>query len=257
MTTSVREWFKSNPLYEQPKWRSVFNSILNTGVRFSGTDKVKWLAGFSNVPSISKSTPLKEHMFMMHDMFHQLFPVQCTGSYTEQDRIQFKKSAMAGEVVVLYITEFLYAEALLEAKPEYASEINERKSTNLHRLLQSNGYSGEGVLDALDNLLYEYEFYPSFAGTIEVEEWINHYWPMLEFDRHYNDINWSLLKEHSWQPMDTHEYSNDLNHKELGVEFFRRFQAIQDTHVSLSEPKRRWKMRQRLACIPDFYGWRG
>lgn len=256
---SVQSFFESNPLYTDTRWRNIFNAILESGVRFTEASKVKWLAGYSNVPMTIKSNPVKEHFYWMHDLFHQIFPVQCTGDYEESDRVAFKKSSMVGEVFTLYVTEFMYAEELFERKPEWRSDIEDRKSLPLLGFLRSIGKSKpKDVLDILDNLLYGEEFYTELKGNEAVGAWVKHYWPMLEADRHYLDTNWNLLKSAKWQPHIKTRYPDHLDNKTLSYHFYDKFMEIFDgSSKPLDTRKRTTKMYARLRNHLNIHGWDG
>jgi len=250
---SVTAFFKQNPLWVEPKWRSLFHAILNSGVRFTTSPKVKWLAGYSNVPLTVKSDPVKEHFYIMHDLFHQLFPVQCTGSYEEKDRVMFKRSSMAGEVAVLYLTEFMYARDLAAAKPEWAGRIHDRLSLPMMDNFEDHWKKDYRMMSILDNLIYEEVRYPYLRGYPSVEKWLAHYWHMLAMDRHFLDVNWEILKEHNWQPWRKHAYPSYHDHKALGQHFI----SFIPTSVPLNLKGRVDNMFLRLRTLPDFEGWAG
>lgn len=254
---SVSSFFRQNDLCQNPKWQSIFHAILNTGVRFTEASKVKWLAGYSNVPHTPKSDEVKQHMYIMHDLFHQLWPVQCTGQYEECDRVAFKKSSMAGEIAVLYLLEFLYAEDLMQVKPEWRDQLESRHSLPLYRFLRNIGIRSHAqIMDVLDNLLYEDAYYDCLSGVDVVGLWVKDYWPMLEKDRGYLDINWEILKASNWQPWQAHFYDQSLNHKDIGIYMINGLLNA-DKPVELNNGLRIRNMFLRLRSIPDLEGWAG
>jgi len=195
----------------------------------------------------------------MHDLFHQISPVEVSGKYDEDSRVQFKKSSMCGEVAVLYLTEFRYAEALAEAKPEWEEDIRERKSLPLLDLMRRKGVlAWEDQVACLDNLLYGDSFFPFLQGEPEVKDFIEDYWSMFERDRGFLDHNWELLKGDKWEPKRVISYDPTLNHLELTkhmVKIFLYIQMVMD--VRLREDLRIQNMHMRFWDIPQFGGWLG
>src|SRR4029078_12513763 len=95
-----------------------------SGAKFT-TEKVVWAPRWSKIPlTVRKgrdqfSTNVKSCIYRVHDCIHQLWGLPIPDkSFSEEDRYNFKRAGMCGEVAVLTLTEFVFCQYLFDAFEE-------------------------------------------------------------------------------------------------------------------------------------------
>jgi hypothetical protein len=216
-------------------WKPVIYTILESGAIMS-KDNCHWAPKWSMVPPTIRGN-LQENeldcmvrscIFRVHDCIHNLWGLHMPGNmYSELDRINYKKSQMAGEIAVLGITEFVYCRHLLDMHPSLHKIIIERDAIKMTQGVMKNG-SLDSIVLKLNQILYE-NIYPSWINSdVNTLNFINYYRPMLERDRQGVDNNWEILKinRQIQNNCSDDKYDNTLTGGELSLWMCRNFNMI-------------------------------
>lgn len=167
------------------------NYIKNSGIEFGHKD-IKFLPGYTKIPRIEKPNHLdpqirewEEELFMLHDLLHQLFPMNLNCSLEE-----YSDQQVMGELVVFYYTEYYIQNFLIgKLSDEYDNYIlNVRGFYKvLSELMVINNYD---PLLMLQNL-----FFKSKNDLIVRRELENYIIEMFVIDFENSKHNYKLLTE--------------------------------------------------------------
>jgi hypothetical protein len=98
----------------ESKYENIKYFILNTGVKL-GVNGCKFLPGYTKIPLTEKphhKNPTirvwEEELFVLHDLLHQLFPLDLNSSEEE-----YSDSQVMGELFVFMLTEYIIQKDLL------------------------------------------------------------------------------------------------------------------------------------------------
>ncbi len=99
----IKEW-----LPETKSWNNICNFILDSGIKITSDKNPKWLSGYTNIGTSSKphhkdkyKRYMEESMFMLHDVFHNIFSLDVRCSEKE-----YVQRQIYGELFTFYLTEW-------------------------------------------------------------------------------------------------------------------------------------------------------
>lgn len=242
-------------------WGGVRARILESGATFAQTDSVAWAPRWSPIPRTVKQgatlrdTRVKSAIYRVHDCLHQLWGLADPGAYTLEEFYYYKRVQMCGEVAVLTLTEFAYADWLRRVYPECSGTIMRR---NAVPMLEGPlaGKSLEDIAARLDGLLHRHIRPRWVREDLCATRFVCDYLPMLEDDRGQIDANWELMRAAGWSLGDAPRapFGPALDGLELTLWMIRDFQSVQG-----SSPVVDWGLahfnRERRARIQLPEGW--
>lgn len=246
-----------------PEWGGIAARIVESGATFD-TNMCAWAPRWSKIPptvrrgSTELETAVKSCMFRVHDCLHQLWGLPLPSSRLDVDDFyEYKRAQMCGEVVVLTLTEFTFAEYWYQRRPDLRSFFYSRSALSmLHERL--SGKTTIQIAQRMDALLHKQQI-PRWAREHEASmRFIADYVPMLEMDRTNIDHNWKLMQDLKWRPVSApnSRYSPHLDGLELTQwmleDFFHLMQTDEEMDVGLRDFNR-W--RREPIVLPD--GWNG
>ena len=252
-----------------PTWQGLAARIVETGVTFSTNPNDPWAPRWSKIPPTVRKGPsnydtcVKSCIYRVHDCIHQLWGLPMPSErFDEDDFYAYKRAQMCGEVAVLTLTEFAFANywyetAGLTQDDDLEGILWERNALPmLHGLLA--GKSILQVAQRLDELLHK-KTRPRWVREHEGSRlFVEDYVPMLEFDRTNIDHNWKLMKDAQWRPVGApnSRYSPNLDGLELTQWMVTDFYHLLDTDAEVDVPLRDFN-RQRREGIVLPSGWNG
>lgn len=202
---------------------------------------------------------IKSCIFRVHDCIHQLWGLPMPSErLDENDFYEYKRAQMCGEVAVLTLTEFAFAEYWYrERKQDMGVLFWDRNAIPMLKGPLA-GKSTLQVAQRLDELLHK-KTRPRWVREHKASTaFVNDYVPMLEFDRTNVDHNWALMKAANWRPVGApnSRYSPDLDGLELTQWMINDFFHLMDTDDKVDEPLRDFNRKRREGIVLPA-GWNG
>lgn len=249
-------------------WNGIAARIVESGAEFT-THPVKWAPRWSKIPMTIRAgaTPFETHVksciYRIHDCIHQLWGLPTpTNLFTEEDRYNFKRAGMCGEVAVLTLTEFVFVRELFELYPHMQEILNKRKAL---KILREGGLEGKTPLEIalrLDGLLHK-KIRPFWVRMSKsATDFCDDYVPMLEADRVSLDHHWDALKEDSYtskynlDSAPNSRYSNNLDGLELTTWMIEDFFHLKQTDDAIDRALQEFNRERRsLIVLPE--NWDG
>jgi hypothetical protein len=246
-----------------PSWAGVRARILESGVVFADRDgRVPWAPRWSAIPWTVKrgedrtEAALKSVMYRVHDALHQLWGLPHPRRFDTDDRFFYKRVQMCGEVAVLTLTEFVYAEWLWASVPELRPFLERRNALPmLHGPLA--GRTTQQIAARLDGIVHRNLFPKWVRDHDSSRAFVNDYAPMLEDDRRMADWNWALIERIQWRPDGAPQSlaPEDLDGLELTLWMVADFERCLQTTPLVDEALRNFNRERRgRVVLPE--GWR-
>lgn len=260
-TTDLQEFLE---LTFPPEWDSVAARILETGAELSPT-MCAWAARWSRIPPTIRPRRASSEiemivgsvLFRVHDSLHQLWGLPLPHKIEEEDPLGpkakrlFKRATMCGEVAVLTLTEFAYADHLRRTYPECRAYLESRNAL----LLRDREFSIHSIVEIgqrLDGLLHK-KIRPHWVRTNAVAiAFCDDYVPMLERDREMIDHNWELMRQTGWRPpadLPDARYNPALDGLELTTWMLGDFQHQLRTGPGIDHALRRFNQQRRAPLV--------
>ena len=247
-----------------PTWQGVAARIIETGVTFS-PDLCAWAPRWSKIPPTMRTSingllesSIKSCMFRVHDSIHQLWGLPMPSvRLDENDFYEYKRAQMCGEVAVLTLTEFAFADYWYHRRRDLQSFFDSRNALPM----LYGPLAGKSILQVaqrMDELLHKKTRPRWVREHKESTAFVEDYVPMLEFDRTNIDHNWRLMKAANWRPegAPNQRYSPGLDGLELTQWMINDFFHLMDTDPVVDEHLRDFN-RQRREWIVLPAGWNG
>jgi hypothetical protein len=241
------------------EWKAVGARIIESGAEF--TPNCTWAARWSKIPMTVRvgktedETILKSCIYRIHDCLHQLWglPVP-TGKFSEDEFYLFKRAAMCGEVAVLTLTEFVFADFVYQTFPEYRDCIWERNAIPLKVFGPLKNKTTVEIAMRLDGLLHK-KIRPRWVRESDVAtRFCDDYVPMLEGDRSNLDQHWKSMKDADWIPTNAPNcrYDSNLDGLELTIWMIEDFEHLLRTDNRVDEALMRFNRERRGSItLPD------
>lgn len=247
-----------------PEWSGILARIVESGAEFS-TGMCPWAPRWSPIPPTVRrgktelATHVKSCMFRVHDCIHQLWGLPIPRGFTTDDFYLYKRAQMCGEVAVLTLTEFCFADHLFRRFAGHPGVAETLLRRNAIPMLEGplSGKTPLQIALRMDDLLHKKsrprwvrEHAPSTA-------FVDDYVPMLEFDRRDIDHNWALMKAANWKPegAPNARYSVDLDGLELTSWMIEDFFHLRATDAVVDTALRDFnRERRRRIQLPDGWG---
>ena len=244
-----------------PTWGGIRARIIESGAQFAD-GMCPWAPRWSKIPltlrkgKTSEETAFKSVIFRVHDCLHQLWGLPHPGSkFSEEDFYYYKRTQMCGEVAVLTLAEFVYAEYLYDTYPTARPWLWNRNALPLLKgpLFQKNNFQ---IAMRLDNLLHN-KMMPVWVRNNEhARKFVEDYVPMLEKDRQQIDVNWALMKKTGWLPDNAPNvrFSRGLDGLELTLWMIEDFEHLLFTDSEVDRALTEFnRSRRELIILPE--GW--
>lgn len=246
-----------------PTWQGLAARIIETGVTFS-TEMCAWAPRWSRIPPTVRTghyasdTAVKSCMFRVHDCLHQLWGLPLPSErLDEADFFEYKRAQMCGEVAVLTLTEFTFAEYWHRVRHDLQPAFEVRMALPM-LWGPLAGKSTLQIAQRMDDLLHK-KSRPRWVREHAASRlFVDDYVPMLEFDRTNIDHNWRLMKAANWRPVGApnSRYSPDLDGLELTQWMIEDFNHLMDTDAVVDEPLRDFNRKRREGIVLPA-GWNG
>jgi hypothetical protein len=204
----LREWLGAYELFDieaftarvlPPAWAGLRARILETGATMSATP-CPWAPRWTPIPPTERTgrtddeSRMRSIIFRVHDCLHQLWGLPHPRDLeSEEDRRDYKKAQMCGEVVVLTLCEFVYVKWLHERFPELRAWIDGRCAVPMTNTVM-RGKSTLQIAMRVDELLHKRWIARWAAEDPTTMAWVQYYTPMLEKDRTMIDRAWAAMK---------------------------------------------------------------
>lgn len=246
-----------------PAWRGVAARIIETGATFA-TEAVPWAPRWSKIPPTVRTgktpyeTAVKSCIYRVHDCIHQLWGCPMPSErLDENDFFEFKRAVMCGEVAVLTLAEFAFADHWWITEGPHVDLMWGRNAIPMWR----GPLAGKSIIQVaqrLDELLHKKTRPRWVREHKESVAFVEDYVPMLEFDRVNIDHNWRLMKEANWRPVGApnSRYSPTLDGLELTQWMVTDFYHLMDTDEHVDEALRDFNRKRREAIVLPA-GWNG
>ncbi|NOU29361.1 MAG: hypothetical protein HOO96_15775 [Polyangiaceae bacterium] len=210
---ALRTWLAASEVFDieafteqvlPPAWGGVRARILESGATMSAVP-CGWAPRWTPVPPTQRigrcddESRMRSIIFRVHDCLHQLWGLPHPGDLESiEDARDYKKAQMCGEIVVLTLTELVYAKWLHERFPELRAWIDGRCAVPMTRgVLQ--GKSTLQMAHRVDELLHKGWTARWAREDPETAAWVAYYRPMLQRDRDMIDRCWAAMKaEPDW-----------------------------------------------------------
>jgi hypothetical protein len=187
-----------------PAWAAIRARILETGATMSPT-RCAWAPRWTPIsPTVrigrcDDESRMRSIMFRVHDCLHQLWGLPHPGARdSEDDRRDYKKAQMCGEIVVLTLCEFVYGRWLHDSFPELRAWIDGRCAVPMAKNVM-RGKSTLQITLRIEELLHKRWVARWAREDAETMAWINYYTPMLQHDRDMIDRCWEAMQaEPEW-----------------------------------------------------------
>lgn len=244
------------------RWSGLAARIVESGVEMS-TTMCPWAPRWSAIPPTVRKgkTDLETHakscIFRVHDCLHNLWGLPTPSpTFSEDDFYLYKRSQMCGEVAVLTLAEFVFAEHLYETYEELRPLVWSRNAIPMLKgPLQ--GKSTLQIAQRMDGLLHK-KIVPRWVReSKEATAFVADYVPMLERDREDIDHNWALMKKAGWVPTGAPNarYSRDQDGLELTAWMITDFYHLMDTDPVVDVGLRDFNRgRRRPIVLPTGWG---
>lgn len=262
-TRNIEEFLE---LVFPPTWKGLAARIIETGVTFSN-DMCAWAPRWSKIPPTVRfgesdyETCVKSCIYRVHDCLHQLWGCPMPSEKMDSnDFFEFKRATMCGEVAVLTLTEFAFADYWYNNESYSNNHLIKNILWKRNALPMFYGpLIGKSILQVaqrLDELLHKGTFprwVRQFKPAIDFDD---DYVPMLEQDRMNINHNWGLMTELDWRPIGipNQRYSPNLDGLELTQWMINDFYHLMDTDKVVDEALRDFN-RQRREGIVLPVGW--
>ncbi len=210
---ALRAWLEAYELVDiddftrralPPAWAGIRARILETGATMSATP-CAWAPRWTKIPPTQRigrtddESRMRSIIFRVHDCLHQLWGLPHPGSLdSEDDRSDYKKAQMCGEIVVLTLCEFVYVKWLHESFPELREWIDGRCAVPMtHGVMR--GKSTLQIALRVEELLHKRWVARWAREDAATMAWVGYYTPMLQRDREMIDRCWEAMKaEPEW-----------------------------------------------------------
>ncbi len=186
------------------EWAGLAARILETGATMS-EEPYAWAPRWTPIsPTLrigrcDDETRMRSIIFRVHDCLHQLWGLPHPGDLeSEDDRREYKKAQMCGEIAVLTLCEFVYVRGLHEQFPELREWIDGRCAVPMTRTVM-RGKSALQIALRVDELLHKRWVARWAREDAATMAWVEYYAPMLQRDRDMIDQCWRAMKaEPEW-----------------------------------------------------------
>jgi hypothetical protein len=243
-------------------WDGVAARIIESGVEISH-ELCPWAPRWSFIPPTVRKgksdleTHVKSCMFRVHDCLHQLWGLPTPSpTFTEDEFYLYKRSQMCGEVAVLTLTEFVFADHLYEHHEKLRPLLWSRNAIPMAKG-PLKGKTTLQIAHRIDGLLHK-KLRPRWVRECsEAVAFVDDYVPMLERDREDIDHNWGIMKAAGWVPTGAPNarYSRDLDGLELTSWMITDFYHLMDTDPVVDEALRDFnRSRRRPIRLPAGWG---
>lgn len=210
---ALRAWLAASDVFDieafteqvlPPAWGGVRARILESGATMSAVP-CPWAPRWTPVPPTRRigrcddESRMRSIIFRVHDCLHQLWGLPHPGDLdSEDDARDYKKAQMCGEIVVLTLTELVYAKWLHERFPELRDWIDGRCAVPMTRgVLQ--GKTTLQMAQRVDELLHKGWTARWAREDPATAAWTAYYRPMLQRDRDTIDRCWEAMRaEPDW-----------------------------------------------------------
>lgn len=241
-----------------PSWGGVRARIVESGA-FFGPPGIPRAPRWSAIPCTVKKAETDDHaalksiIYRVHDCLHQLWGLPHPVSFSEEEHYFYKRVQMCGEVAVLCLTEFVFAE--WNQHPDLRSFLDARNALLIRRGPLA-GRTTEQIAARLDGILHR-NFDPKWAREdATCQAFIADYRPMLENDRWMADQNWALMKATGWTPHEAPQSlaPDDLDGLELTLWMIQDFERSVLTTTRVDTALRDFNRARRVKVhLPT--GW--
>jgi hypothetical protein len=247
-----------------PTWQGLAARIVESGVTISTDPFGAWAPRWSKIPptiragKTSIETALKSCMFRVHDCIHQLWGLPLPSERLDEDDFyEYKRAQMCGEVAVLTLTEFDFANYWYGEREDLQGLLQVRMALPM-MWGPLAGKTTLQVAQRLDDLLHKKSRPRWVREHAAATAFVDDYVPMLEFDRVNINHNWKLMKAANWRPVGApnSRYSPHLDGLELTQWMIEDFFHLMQTDAVVDEPLRDFN-RQRREGIVLPAGWNG
>lgn len=190
-----------------PAFRGVAARIVESGATFSA-DVPAWAPRWSGIPFTRRKErvggvdeKLATVLFRSHDCLHQLWGVPRLDAQDPDERRAYKRTQMCGEVAVLTLTEFVFAEAWSRVDPAFGPVLDRRNALPLLRGALA-GLSTAEIAARIDGVLHQRALRPP-AWVREdpvATRFVADYTRMLQDDRDNIERCLEAMCREGWTP---------------------------------------------------------
>lgn len=246
-----------------PEWKGIAARIIESGVTFD-TELCAWAPRWSKIPPTVRegasdlATSVKSCIFRVHDCIHQLWGLPLPSErFDDDDFYEYKRAQMCGEVAVLTLTEFAFADYWYKKREDLRPILDVRNALPM----MYGPLAGKTILQIaqrMDTLLHKKQVPRWVREHGPSVRFVEDYVPMLEFDRVNIDHNWAIMKRMGWRPVGApnSRYSPHLDGLELTQWMINDFYHLMDTDEEVDEGLRDFnRQRRENILIPE--GWNG
>lgn len=220
-----------------PHWGGIRARIVETGVTMSEAP-CGWAPRWTQVPPTQRvgrcddESRMRSIIYRVHDCLHQLWGLPHPGDLeSDDDRVDYKRAQMCGEIAVLTLTEFVFGKWLHDSFPELRRWIEGRCAV---RMLQNalSGKTTTQVAMRLDEFLHQRHIRRWVANDEDAKAFADYYQPMMQRDREMIDACWEAMKaEPGWAERNLHaapkaRFANTLNGIELTCWMIEDFEHL-------------------------------
>ncbi len=248
-----------------PAWGGVRARILESGATLSA-EPCAWAPRWTPVPPTLRigrcddESRMRSIIFRVHDCLHQLWGLPHPGDLESGDYARdYKKAQMCGEIVVLTLTEFVYAKWLHQSFPELRAWIDGRCAVPMTEGVL-RGKSTLQIAHRVDELLHKGWTARWAREDPASAAWAEYYRPMLQRDRVAIDGCWAAMKaEPNWirtglRGAPHARFASSLTGLELTSWMVTDFEQILCTEASPDRALVEWN-RDRRSRIVLPAGW--